>query len=141
MHVFDVFQRVLCTFLCRRKILKAVWRMLRMHHRVILAKTKAVTGHFSRSEILLCCAVLCCISMLCCISINNLHLLVNACYICIDSRFVAAPSVPGGWPTSAPCAWQCVSIAACSPAATSACSGTSGGCGAPTTACSWRRGR
>lgn len=28
--------------------MRAVWRMLRLHHKVLVAKTRAVTGHFSR---------------------------------------------------------------------------------------------
>jgi len=32
----------------RRRLLRQVWRLLRLHHKVLKAKARAVTGHFSR---------------------------------------------------------------------------------------------
>jgi hypothetical protein len=32
----------------RRKLLKFVWRTIRLHHKMLSAKSKALTGHFSR---------------------------------------------------------------------------------------------
>ena len=36
----------------RRKLLKFVWRTMRLYHKSLAAKSKALTGHFSRYDCL-----------------------------------------------------------------------------------------